>query len=91
MLEVTDAALGHLSRSLANSRAVEGTDYCFRMIVKDDETIGLAIQSPESGDQTFEREGTTILAMPKSLSDVLSERILDLGDEGQLLFLPKPN
>lgn len=90
MLTVTDAALGHLSDVLSKSDQVEGTD-CFRMVVKNDETIAIAVQAPQSGDRTFEREGSTILAMPEALSEALSEKVLDLGDEGQLVFLPKPS
>ena len=91
MLEVTDAALKHLGTVLTQSEKIEGTDDCFRLVLQDGDRIGLAVQAPESGDHTFEREGTTVLAIPDSLSKILSERVLDLGEEGQLLFLVKPS
>ena len=92
MLKVTDAALKHLHNALIQAPSVEeGTSDCFRMIVQDDDRIGLAVQSPQSGDHTFERDGATVLALPEALSKKLSERVLDLGDEGQLVFLPRPN
>jgi Fe-S cluster assembly iron-binding protein IscA len=90
MLEVTNAALEHLRSALSQSHSIDETDECFRLVVQDDK-IGLAVQSPESGDHTFETDGATVLAMPKAVSELLSERVLDLGDEGQLLFLPKPS
>lgn len=90
MLEVTNAALTHLRHALSQSQSIDETDECFRLVVQDDK-IGLAVQAPESGDQTFEADGSTVLAMPKAVSELLSERVLDLGDEGQLLFLPKPS
>ena len=90
MLMVTDAALGHLEKALSSSNQFQDAE-CFRMVVTDDDTIGLKIQTPEAGDQTFESNGTTVLALPKSLASVLAERALDLSDEGQLVFLPKPS
>ena len=90
MLTVTNAALGHLGQALSDSDRVEDRD-CFRMIVTEEQTIGLSIQNPQSGDQTFEHKGTTVLALPEALSATLSERVLDVSDEGQLVFLPKPS
>lgn len=90
MLTVTDAALGRLGKALSDSDNFDDTD-CFRLIVKDDDTIALSIQNPQAGDQTFELDGSTILALPVSLAQTLSERVLDVSDQGQLVFLPKPS
>ena len=91
MLEVTNAALDHLRNALTQSATLAGTGDCFRLIVDQENKIGLAVQAPQTGDHTFELEGATVLAMPLSLSEALSERVLDVGDEGRLMFLPKPN
>jgi Fe-S cluster assembly iron-binding protein IscA len=90
MLTVTDSALNHLSSVLTKSNRAEGPD-CFRLFVKDDNNIAMTLDSPQSGDQTFDCEGSTVLALPESLSEALSERVLDLGEEGNLVFLPKPS
>jgi len=90
MLTVTDSALNHLSSVLTKSNRADGPD-CFRLFVKDDNNIGMTLDSPQSGDQTFDCAGSTVLALPEVLSEALSERVLDLGEEGNLVFLPKPS
>ncbi|MGD8324235.1 MAG: hypothetical protein PVF50_07695 [Gammaproteobacteria bacterium] len=89
MFNVTDDALGHLSEALSGS-AVARENECFRFVVKDDDRIVLAYQTPQSNDLKFAHEGTQVLAVPAALSDALSEKVLDVGDEGQLVFLQKP-
>jgi Fe-S cluster assembly iron-binding protein IscA len=90
MLTVTDSALNHLSSVLTKSERADGPD-CFRLFVKDDQSIAMTLDSPQSGDQTFDCAGSTVLALPESLSAALSEKVLDLGQEGNLVFLPKPS
>lgn len=91
MFEVTDEALGYLSEALSRAESIDADNDCFRMVVTNEDKVALSVQQPESGDHTFEREGSTILAMPEALSEALSERLLDLGDNGELVFLPKPS
>ena len=88
MLTVTDNALDHLSKALSGSETV-GENECFRFVVANDNTLSLAYESPQDDDQTFSQQGTQVLAVPASLSERLSERELDVDDNGQLVFLPK--
>jgi Fe-S cluster assembly iron-binding protein IscA len=88
MLTVTDNALDHLSEALSVSEKA-GENDCFRFVVANDNTLSLAYQSPQVDDQTFSHQGTQVLAVPASLSEVLSERELDVDDKGHLVFLPK--
>jgi hypothetical protein len=88
MLTVTDAALQHLHSALASAEVVDPA--CFRVTVSGEDTLGLIVQQPESGDQTFECKGETVLATPAPLVDFLSERVLDLDDDGHLVLVPKP-
>jgi hypothetical protein len=87
MLTVTDAALQHLQSSLARVDTVESS--CFRLTRQEGDTLGLVIQSPESGDRTFECDGDTVLAASENLADILSERVLDIDENGHLVLVPK--
>ena len=87
MLDVTDAALEHLHRALSGIPARGPA--CFRMSVRGQESLSLVIQSAEDDDRKFDYEGTTVLAMPERLLDVLAERVLDLDDDGHLVLVPK--
>lgn len=89
MLTVTDAALQHLHNALSRSATRDADSNCFRMTIQDNDTVGLRVQQPESDDHTFECEGATVLATPESLSELLSERVLDLDEQGQLVLVPK--
>jgi hypothetical protein len=88
MLTVTDAALQHLQSSLARVDTVEESS-CFRLTRQQGDTLGLVIQSPESGDRTFECEGDTVLAASENLAEILSGRVLDIDDKGHLVLVPK--
>ena len=87
MLTVTDAALNHLHNALAQSNAVDAA--CFRITVSGEDSLGLIVQEPEASDRTFECQGDTVLATPEPLLDLLSERVLDLDQDGQLVLVPK--
>lgn len=87
MLSVTDAALQHLHNSLSRVEAISPA--CFRMTVRGEESLSLVVESPEHDDRTFEYDGSTVLAMPDPLLEVLAERVLDLDDEGHLVLVPK--
>jgi Fe-S cluster assembly iron-binding protein IscA len=86
MLTVTDAALEHLQHALTR---VEAASACFRLTINDQDTLGLIVEEPESGDRTYECDGETVLATPEPLVEFLSERILDLDDDGHLVLVPK--
>ena len=68
MLSVTDSALEHLRDAMNQA---EDSESCFRMIARDDNTVGLILQRPATGDKTFEYEGATVLAMPETLAEPL--------------------
>jgi Fe-S cluster assembly iron-binding protein IscA len=87
MLTVTDAALSHLHAALARSEAVEAA--CFRISVSGEDSLRLVVEQPEDGDRTFECKGDTVLATPEPLLELLSERVLDLDQGGQLVLVPK--
>lgn len=86
MLTVTDAALQHLHTALARSDAIEA---CFRFTRQDEDSLGLVVQEPDSGDQTFVYEGETVLATPEPLAELLSKKVLDLDEDGQLILIPQ--
>jgi len=87
MLTVTDAALQHLHTALLRTEAVDPA--CFRLTFRGEDSLGLIVETPESSDQTFECAGETVLATPEPLLEFLSERVLDLDDDGQLVLVPK--
>lgn len=87
MLTVTDAALQHLHTALVQADAIDPA--CFRLTIRGEDSLGLVVQEPDSGDQTFECNGDTVLATPEPLMEFLSERVLDLDEDGQLVLVPK--
>ena len=87
MLTITDAALHHLHGVLSNVEHLNLA--CFRFRRKGDESLGLVVEEPEPGDQTFECDGDTVLAAPEPLTELLSQRVLDLDDNGDLVLLPR--
>lgn len=89
MFTVTDTALRHLHEALSQADPIAESDTCFRMTISDNNTVGLKLESPASSDQTFGCEGSTVLAAPKPLLDLLTERVLDLDGQGQLVLVPK--
>jgi hypothetical protein len=89
MLTVTDAALEHLHAVLSRNDALNPT--CFRFTRRGEDSLGLIVEEPDSGDQTFEYEGDTVLATPKPLLDLLSRKVLDVDQDGQLILVPQPN
>lgn len=89
MLTVTDAALQHLHAALSQNDALDAT--CFRFAKRGQDTLGLIVEEPDSGDQIFEYDGDTVLATPKPLLDLLATKVLDIDTEGQLVLVPKPN
>lgn len=89
MFTATDPALQHLHQALSQVGESGEGDACFRMTLGDDDTIGLKLETPEASDQTFECEGSTVLAAPGSLSELLTERVLDLDPQGHLVLVPK--
>lgn len=87
MLTVTDAALHHLHAALSQSDAIAAA--CFRFTRQAEDSLGLIVGEPESGDQTFECEGDTVLAAPEPLVQLLSEKVLDIDENGQLILIPQ--
>ena len=87
MLTVTEAALQHLHAALSRTDTIDSA--CFRITAGSEDSLGLIVETPESGDETFECDGDVVLATPESLIDLLSERVLDLDQDGQLVLLPK--
>lgn len=89
MLTVTDAALQHLHAALSRNDTLNPT--CFRFTRGGEDTLGLIVEKPDKGDQTFDYAGDTVLATPKPLVDLLSRKVLDVDQEGHLVLVPKPN
>jgi Fe-S cluster assembly iron-binding protein IscA len=87
MLTVTDAALQHLHAALTQTEPRDSS--CFRITVGAENSLGLIVQSPATDDKTFECDGDVVLATPKSLDELLAERVLDLDQDGQLVLIPK--
>ena len=90
MFNVTEDALGRLSDALSGSETAGETE-CFRFVVKDNDTLSLAYETPQGDDLTFSHQGAPVLAVPASLSEALATKVLDVGDTGQLVFLQKPD
>jgi hypothetical protein len=89
MLTVTDAALQHLHTALSRQDSLSPA--CFRFTRQGEDSLGLIVEEPDTGDQTFEYDGDTVLATPRPLVDLLSRRVLDVDRDGQLVLVPKPN
>ena len=82
MLAVSNAAKQHLHFYLSSSNVEEK---CFRIVPTSHELfLTLKLAKPEPDDRTYRYDGKTVLALPKSLQRVCSERELNVDDDGKL-------
>ncbi|MFG0276313.1 MAG: hypothetical protein ACF8QF_14800 [Phycisphaerales bacterium] len=81
MLTVTDNALTHLAGMLDN---VEGApdDAAIRLIAQP-QGLGLAVDTPNDGDNTVDQNGKTVLLLDEQISTMLDGRTLDLQQTEQ--------
>ncbi|MFQ5694152.1 MAG: hypothetical protein ACE5IM_14085 [Nitrospinota bacterium] len=80
MLTMTESAGAHLSQMLTAVEAPENT--AVRIIVEG-EGLGLTLDNERSGDSTFEHEGKTVLLLDDPMSNLLTDKTLDVEDKGE--------
>jgi len=85
MFTVTSSALERLHQAIEQRDAPQSS--CFRIVQRDNKTLGLAIEDPKRSDETYEFNGATVLAVPDSLSEFCQQRTLDVDTHGQLVLL----
>ena len=84
MLQLTQTAKEKLHASLARSDTVNDEGKCFRIVPKDEKTLTLTIEAPETSDSTFSHDGQVILALPEALQPLFEDKSLDIDDGGNL-------
>lgn len=84
MLSVTNSALQQLHQSLAAVSEGNNSEKCFRIMPKDDRNLTLEYSMPAESDTTFDFQDRTVLAVPKELEDVCSDKNLDVNQDGKL-------
>lgn len=82
MLTVTKAAGGYLSAALDKANAP--AESAVRILVKP-EGLRTAIDQERDGDQSFEHDGRKVLLLDEQAANELSERTLDVEDDGKKL------
>lgn len=84
MLAVTESAKRRMHDVLTSSNKPEVKEKCFRVVpTAHDLFLTLKLAKPAPGDQTYRYDGKTVLALPKSLQRVCSERRLHVDDDGK--------
>lgn len=89
MLNVTEPAAEHLARLLDDAQAPDGAAARF---VASQEGLALQVDTPKPGDDTIEHSGRTLLLLDEQVSDLLSDKVLDVEqtEEGLALTLQGP-
>jgi Fe-S cluster assembly iron-binding protein IscA len=80
MLTVTESATAHLAEMLDEANAPGGAAARF---VVGPEGLSLAMDAKRDGDETFEHEGRTVLLVAQDVSELLTEKTLDLKETEQ--------
>ena len=87
MLAVSNTAKRHLYSYLDSANKPATADKCFRIVpTSHDHFLTLELSKPAADDDTYKHDGTTVLAVPKSLQQVCSDRRLQIDDDGKLYF-----
>lgn len=88
MLSVTDRAKRHLHSHLYSSENGDVKGKCFRIVpTAHDLFLTVEVERPKPEDKTYTHRGKTILALPKKLQRVCSDRKLNISDEGKLILV----
>jgi Fe-S cluster assembly iron-binding protein IscA len=89
MLKVSDAAAATLHDTLERNQA--GEDEVLR-IEESDEGLALAIGKEREGDETYQHQDRTVLALDRSVASALDGATIDVvdTDDGRRLVL-QPN
>jgi len=81
MLNVSDEALGHLATMLDG---VEGApDEAAIRLVAQPQGLGMAVDTPNDGDQTIEHDGRVVLLVDEQVAGMLEGRTMDLQEPEQ--------
>jgi len=81
MLNVSDEALGHLATMLDG---VEGApDEAAIRLVAQPQGLGMAVDTPNDGDQTIEHDGRVVLLVDEQVAGMLEGRTMDLQETEQ--------
>ena len=86
MLTVTESASAHLAEMLDEANAPGGAAARF---VNGPEGLSLAMDAKRDGDETFEHDGRTVLLVAQDVSELLTDKTLDMKEteQGQALTL----
>lgn len=84
MLTVSEAALQHFGKTIANMTNSQDDSKCLRLVRSKNAGLALSLELPESDDTTFDYHGRTVLALPDEFADLCSDKELDLDDKGNL-------
>ena len=81
MLNVSDAALGHLATMLDG---VEGApdDAAIRLVAQP-QGLGMAVDTPNDDDHTITHDGRVILLVDDQVANMLDGRTMDLQETEQ--------
>ncbi|MEX2124376.1 MAG: hypothetical protein WD795_10835 [Woeseia sp.] len=85
MLTVTDTVLEKFDKAIANAPDADTDEKCLRIVRNENAGgLSLALQSPAPNDTTYEYEGRTVLAVPKTYAEFCADKTLDIDDDGRL-------
>ncbi|MFQ5915534.1 MAG: hypothetical protein ACE5JS_20380 [Nitrospinota bacterium] len=86
MLNLTEAAGAHLANLLGEAEAPE--DVAMRIVVQQNR-LSLTLDKERPGDDTLAHEGRAVLVLDPGVSELLTERTLDVAetDEGPKLTI----
>lgn len=85
MLSVSKTAKAHLHHHLEKPGKTDARDKCFRIVpTSHDLFLTLKLARPKPDDKTYQHDGKTVLALPKSLQRVCRDRRLHIDDTGKL-------
>jgi len=79
MFAVTENALAKISRVLGHKKA---PDNAAVRLKREPDGVRIRLDSPKSGDTTFDHEGKTVLVLDEEVSKSLAGRKLDVLDNG---------
>ena len=87
MLQVSIRARNRLHQSLSSADGADLDDKCFRMVpTAHEHFLTLELDEPRDDDATYDHDGRTILAVPKSLQTKCANKRLQVGEQGELEF-----
>ena len=84
MLHVTQDAMDICSATVRQLSTQPNTK-CLRLI-KSDRGVAISFELPRSDDELVRHHGIAVLAVPERVADELSEKSLDVSDDGRFVL-----